>query len=139
MDEVYAGDVAGRICNAQRGRRGRLLQGPKKKKGTEGGFFFSTHWLETPLCEVQEKIQAAAEARLNTVAHSGVNTLHSDKRPRPYFPVRPKKERLERGGGIGKMLQKPRPFKVKRKGRGVCLCHWHLEWELRCCVGGCRI
>ena len=110
---------------------GDYCRDPKRKRGTEGGFF-PIHWLETPLHVVQEKIQAAAEARFNTVAYSGANTLYSDKRPRPHFPVRPKKERLKRGGGIGKMVQKLRPFQVKRKVRDVCLCHWHLEWELLC-------
>ena len=109
---------------------GDYCRDPKAKRGKGG--LHHIHWLETPQYVVQEKIQAAAELMFNTTAFSGEKTLYSDGKPRACFPPRPKQSRQRRGGGIGKKVGPLKPFQIRRKGRGQCLCHWHLEWDLLC-------
>jgi hypothetical protein len=73
---------------------------------------------------IQEIMQVEGEKR------SPPEHVYADGKSRPKgFPARPKANKIKHGGGIGKKMKLLKPFFVKLKGRNLCLCWRHLEWD----------
>ena len=97
---------------------------PKIRKGSRP--FHVVHWLEKKMVDVQEIMQAEGEIRFPP------EFVYVDGKARTGFPKRPKPGREKHGGGIGKTIGLLRPYFVKVKGRDLCLCWRHLEFDLLC-------
>ena len=79
------------------------------------------------MCDIQEQMQLEGEKRFTA------DYVYLDGRRRPNgFPKRPVGRGLKHGGGIGKKMKLLRPYFVKKKGRNLCLCWRHLEWDFLC-------
>ena len=97
------------------------------KRGKDRGEPHLVYWLEKKLSEVQAVMQMEGEKRFRP------DFVYMDGRSRPNgFPKKPINGREVHGGGIGKKMQLLRPFYVKNKGRDLCLCWRHLEWDFLC-------
>jgi hypothetical protein len=98
---------------------------PKFRKGR--GEPHVVHYIESKMPEIQEIMQSTGEERF------GPDYQYLDGVSRPKgFPKRPVPGREKHGGGIGKKMKLLMPYFVKRKGRNLCLCWRHLEWEYLC-------
>ena len=100
---------------------GDYVHDPKFRKGRAEPHV--VHYIEMKMHEIQEVMQSTGEAKF------GPDFVYLDGKTRVGFPKRPKKGREKHGGGIGKKMKLLMPFFVKRKGRNLCLCWRHLEWE----------
>ena len=98
---------------------------PKKRDGARE--LHVIHYMEKKLKDIQAIMQEEGEKKF------GPDYVYLDGKSRPQgFPKRPAKGREKHGGGIGKKMKLLMPYFVKRKGRNLCLCWRHLEWDFLC-------